>query len=163
MIRPESAERGYFRWMDNINDRCLSRQLWWGHQAPAYFIQIEGEHGDDSGGDLSATGRTEEEARKKAEEKFPKRNSHLNEILTCWIRGSRPASGPIQLWYGWISRLRNSISYLYLGDPLGYSLLPGCQDDHAWHQDDRQDSLPRSVLSFVDQRLRGEENVKVTW
>ena len=29
----------YRHWMDNIRDWCLSRQLWWGHQIPAYFIQ----------------------------------------------------------------------------------------------------------------------------
>ena len=35
VIRPESAEKNYFAWMEKINDWCLSRQLWWGHRAPA--------------------------------------------------------------------------------------------------------------------------------
>ena len=34
-IKPESAEKNYYSWMENINDWCLSRQLWWGHRAPA--------------------------------------------------------------------------------------------------------------------------------
>jgi len=29
VIRPESAEKNYYSWMKNINDWCLSRQLWW--------------------------------------------------------------------------------------------------------------------------------------
>jgi len=33
-IRPETADRSYHRWLANINDWCLSRQLWWGHQIP---------------------------------------------------------------------------------------------------------------------------------
>ncbi|MSP72763.1 MAG: valine--tRNA ligase [Myxococcales bacterium] len=33
---PESWEKTYFQWMDNIRDWCISRQLWWGHQIPAW-------------------------------------------------------------------------------------------------------------------------------
>ena len=88
IIRPESAEKSYFRWMRNLNDWCLSRQLWWGHQAPAYFVKIEGEDGDDSDGNLWVTGRTEEDARKKAEEKFPGKNFSLvrdPDVLDTWF------------------------------------------------------------------------------
>ena len=28
----------YRAWMENINDWCISRQLWWGHQIPAYYL-----------------------------------------------------------------------------------------------------------------------------
>lgn len=34
---PERLEKTYFNWMDNIKDWCISRQLWWGHQIPAYY------------------------------------------------------------------------------------------------------------------------------
>ncbi|KUJ06220.1 valyl-tRNA synthetase [Mollisia scopiformis] len=47
-ILPETAEKSYIRWMENINDWCLSRQLWWGHQAPVYFAQIDGEEHDEA-------------------------------------------------------------------------------------------------------------------
>ena len=30
-------EKVYFQWMRNIQDWCISRQLWWGHQIPAWF------------------------------------------------------------------------------------------------------------------------------
>lgn len=33
---PESWEKTYFEWMGNIRDWCISRQLWWGHQIPAW-------------------------------------------------------------------------------------------------------------------------------
>ncbi len=38
-ILPESWTATYFHWMHNIHDWCVSRQLWWGHQIPAYFCQ----------------------------------------------------------------------------------------------------------------------------
>ncbi|MDR1039130.1 MAG: valine--tRNA ligase [Deltaproteobacteria bacterium] len=34
---PKSWERTFFDWMDNIRDWCVSRQLWWGHQIPAWY------------------------------------------------------------------------------------------------------------------------------
>ena len=34
---PKSWEKTYFEWMYNIRDRCISRQLWWGHQIPAWY------------------------------------------------------------------------------------------------------------------------------
>lgn len=36
-IIPESWTKTYFHWMRNINDWCISRQLWWGHQIPVYY------------------------------------------------------------------------------------------------------------------------------
>jgi valyl-tRNA synthetase len=36
---PEKFVNTYRHWMDNVRDWCLSRQLWWGHQIPAYFIK----------------------------------------------------------------------------------------------------------------------------
>jgi len=40
---PEKWEKIYFNWMHNIQDWCLSRQLWWGHRIPAYYCQQCGE------------------------------------------------------------------------------------------------------------------------
>ena len=33
---------GRFRWLDNIRDWCVSRQLWWGHRVPAYYVKVKG-------------------------------------------------------------------------------------------------------------------------
>ena len=34
---PKKYEKMYFNWMNNIQDWCISRQLWWGHRIPAYY------------------------------------------------------------------------------------------------------------------------------
>ncbi len=52
---PENWSKTYFEWMYNIQDWCISRQLWWGHRIPAWY--------DDSGNIY--VGRNEAEAREK--------------------------------------------------------------------------------------------------
>ncbi len=54
---PENWVNTYNQWMNNIQDWCISRQLWWGHQIPAW-------HGDDGSFFVA---RNEDEARAKAE------------------------------------------------------------------------------------------------
>ena len=56
---PARFEKIYFNWMENIRDWCISRQLWWGHRIPAYFLP--------EGGYVVAA--TPEEALKLAQEK----------------------------------------------------------------------------------------------
>ena len=34
---PENWEKTYFNWMENIEDWCISRQIWWGHRIPAWY------------------------------------------------------------------------------------------------------------------------------
>jgi len=52
---PRNAENIYFSWMRNIEDWCISRQLWWGHRIPAWY---------DADGNIYV-GRSEAEAREK--------------------------------------------------------------------------------------------------
>ena len=52
---PKNAENIYFSWMRNIEDWCISRQLWWGHRIPAWY---------DTDGNIYV-GRSEQEARDK--------------------------------------------------------------------------------------------------
>ncbi len=41
-IVPESWEKTYFQWLENIEPWCVSRQLWWGHQIPAWYDEEGG-------------------------------------------------------------------------------------------------------------------------
>ncbi len=43
VIMPQSGERTYFHWLENIEPWCISRQLWWGHQIPVWY-DTEGNH-----------------------------------------------------------------------------------------------------------------------
>jgi valyl-tRNA synthetase len=89
IIRPDLQKRQYLQWMRNLQDWCLSRQLWWGHQIPAYFIRIEGEDGgNDADDNYWVCGRTEQEAQAKAEQKFPGKKITLKrdeDVLDTWF------------------------------------------------------------------------------
>ncbi|PQE30916.1 hypothetical protein CJF32_00007934 [Rutstroemia sp. NJR-2017a WRK4] len=89
VIRPELQKRQYLQWMRNLQDWCLSRQLWWGHQIPAYYIGIEGEEeGSDADDNYWVCARTEQEAREMAEQKFPGKKVTLKrdeDVLDTWF------------------------------------------------------------------------------
>jgi valyl-tRNA synthetase len=40
---PDRFSKTYLHWMENVHDWCISRQLWWGHQIPAYYCEDCGE------------------------------------------------------------------------------------------------------------------------
>ena len=62
---PERWSKIYFNWMENIQDWCISRQLWWGHRIPAYYLKGNGEQGTGNGEDVFVA-ETAEEALEKA-------------------------------------------------------------------------------------------------
>lgn len=70
-IVPAEHEKTWFQWLDNIRDWCVSRQLWWGHQIPAWFATKKGETGvlktDMASNDRWVVARNEEDAYVKAE------------------------------------------------------------------------------------------------
>lgn len=46
-IVPERFEKVYYHWLENIQDWCISRQLWWGHRIPAWYREKDGDpHGE---------------------------------------------------------------------------------------------------------------------
>jgi valyl-tRNA synthetase len=71
-IVPEQWEDVYFRWMRNIHPWCISRQLWWGHQIPAWY---------DQDGKIYVA-QTEEEARMQAGGKALTRDP---DVLDTWF------------------------------------------------------------------------------
>ena len=52
---PENWSKTYFEWMHNIQDWCISRQLWWGHRIPAWYDESENVY----------VGKTEEDVRER--------------------------------------------------------------------------------------------------
>ncbi len=63
-IIPKDHEKTWFHWLENIRDWCVSRQLWWGHQIPAWFATRPNETGIDkndiANSDRWVVARTEE-------------------------------------------------------------------------------------------------------
>ncbi|KIK77445.1 hypothetical protein PAXRUDRAFT_834980 [Paxillus rubicundulus Ve08.2h10] len=65
-IGPAQSEADWYRWLENIQDWCISRQLWWGHRCPAYFVRIEGTKNDIDDAKNWVVGRTHKEATERA-------------------------------------------------------------------------------------------------
>jgi valyl-tRNA synthetase len=66
---PKSYENTFYAWMDNIKPWCISRQLWWGHQIPAWYgprVHTDPEFSKLESGFKIFVADTEEEARKQA-------------------------------------------------------------------------------------------------
>jgi valyl-tRNA synthetase len=74
---PENWDRTFYQWMRNIQDWCISRQLWWGHRIPAWY--------DDQGGIYVARSEAEalEQARVQHGREVPLRQDE--DVLDTWF------------------------------------------------------------------------------
>ncbi|MGO5065431.1 valine--tRNA ligase [Clostridium sporogenes] len=105
---PERFEKTYFNWMENIQDWCISRQLWWGHRIPVWYCKDCGE----------VIVATEEPT------KCPKCNSEKlqqdNDVLDTWFSSA--------LWpfstLGWPDKTPD-LKYFYPNNTLvtGYDII----------------------------------------
>lgn len=94
-IIPADHEKTWFQWLDNIRDWCVSRQLWWGHQIPAWFATTKEENGKISKNDMEhnhrwIVARSEEEAKQKALEMLGCSHDELvlerdEDVLDTWF------------------------------------------------------------------------------
>lgn len=87
-ITPKTSEAEYFHWLENIQDWCISRQLWWGHRCPVYFVTFDGAENDRLNNDYWIAGRSYEEALEKAQKKFPNQTFTLEQdedVLDTWF------------------------------------------------------------------------------
>eukprot|EP01132_Coremiostelium_polycephalum_P010887 gene10887-13337_t len=69
-IIPSSHNATWFRWLEQIKDWCISRQLWWGHRIPAYHAIVKGVTPDPYNTDQYVAGMNREEALQNAIAKF---------------------------------------------------------------------------------------------
>ncbi|GAB2911903.1 valine--tRNA ligase [Paraburkholderia jirisanensis] len=73
---PENWTSTYYQWLENIQDWCISRQLWWGHQIPAWY----GENGE------IFVAKSETEARAKADAQgYSGALKRDNDVLDTWF------------------------------------------------------------------------------
>ncbi|KAI0791363.1 tRNA synthetases class I-domain-containing protein [Abortiporus biennis] len=88
IINPKASEAEWYHWLENIQDWCISRQLWWGHRIPAYFVNIEGEEQDANDGKHWVVGRTLEDATEKAKKLAGNKKFTLEQdpdVLDTWF------------------------------------------------------------------------------
>ncbi|MGN0855609.1 MAG: valine--tRNA ligase [Kiritimatiellia bacterium] len=74
---PERWSKIYFNWMENIQDWCISRQLWWGHRIPAWYLK--GTEKDENAAVFVA--ETPEGALRQAREKLGRDELRLDDLV----------------------------------------------------------------------------------
>lgn len=88
-ITPKTSENEFFRWLENIQDWCISRQLWWGHRCPVYYVKLEdGTEQSPADNQWWIAGRSLEEAEEKAAKKFAGKKYTLEQdedVLDTWF------------------------------------------------------------------------------
>ncbi len=83
---PHRWEKVYKDWLDNINDWCISRQLWWGHQIPAWYVLKQSEDSIDQNTPY-VVARNEKEALSKATKEYGSNLQLIRDkdVLDTWF------------------------------------------------------------------------------
>ncbi|MEM5520152.1 valine--tRNA ligase [Sulfitobacter sp. AS59] len=124
-IMPESGEKTYYNWLDNIEPWCISRQLWWGHQIPVWFGPSIGEDGTLSDtNDKQFCAADEKSAIALAEEYYRK---HLSETAT--VTPVKEVEGPnperVQEYYGRLGKNSSAENVIVSSDVEAATLADG--------------------------------------
>ena len=78
---PQKYVNTYKNWLENIQDWCISRQLWWGHRIPAYYYPDKSDNSEDSeNSDNFVVAETAEKALELAREKSGNANLQLSDL-----------------------------------------------------------------------------------
>uniref|UniRef100_A0A4W6DB77 Valine--tRNA ligase, mitochondrial n=1 Tax=Lates calcarifer TaxID=8187 RepID=A0A4W6DB77_LATCA len=90
-IIPHFYTKTWKNWLSNISDWCISRQLWWGHQIPAYQVELPNSTDkEEVGSEQWVWGRSEDEARLRAAVKYGVRPEAITltqdpDVLDTWF------------------------------------------------------------------------------
>ena len=87
-VLPKSSEGDWYRWMRDMQDWCISRQLWWGHRCPAWLLIIDGKRAEPSDDKSWIVERCEEdamEAAKKISDGRPFTIEQDDDVLDTWF------------------------------------------------------------------------------
>uniref|UniRef100_A0A1D1ZGU5 valine--tRNA ligase n=1 Tax=Anthurium amnicola TaxID=1678845 RepID=A0A1D1ZGU5_9ARAE len=89
-IIPEQYAVEWKRWLENIRDWCISRQLWWGHQIPAWYVILDDDDLSEFGShdDHWVVGRNEDEALLEAKKLYPGKKFKIvqdPDVLDTWF------------------------------------------------------------------------------
>lgn len=81
---------GHCRWLENIRDWCISRQLWWGHRVPAWYAMLDDDELKELGAynDHWVVARNEEEAYEEASKRYTGKQFQLfhdPDVLDTWF------------------------------------------------------------------------------
>ncbi|MEM6658517.1 MAG: class I tRNA ligase family protein, partial [Pseudomonadota bacterium] len=80
-IIPESGEKTYYHWLENIEPWCISRQLWWGHQIPVWYgPEVDNEGKPIAGATKAFCAESEDAARDQSLAYYKKRGAHVANI-----------------------------------------------------------------------------------
>ena len=102
---PAKYKNTYRYWMENIKDWCISRQLWWGHRIPAYYLP--------KGGFVVATSKEEALALAKTKVDYPITEADLRQDEDCLDTWFSSWLWPISLFDGINNPGNEEIKYYY--------------------------------------------------
>ncbi|RIA84259.1 tRNA synthetases class I-domain-containing protein [Glomus cerebriforme] len=171
VIKPSHHTEEWNRWLRNIQDWCISRQLWWGHPIPAYHLSYEGQPSSDG---LWFVAASNNEADQLVKEYFKQNNVSLqtnytlkqdDDVLDTWFSSALlplsalhwngeheiPVDYPtnmietgFDILFFWISRMTMLCTYFSGKPPFKNILL------HAMVRDSQGRKMSKSLGNVID-------------
>jgi valyl-tRNA synthetase len=165
---PKNWEKTYYEWMENIQPWCISRQLWWGHQIPAWYgpdgkvfvAEDRGRSARNALGIMSQEGSTEGLGRGNGESSPEEIMTRDEDVLDTWFSSA--------LWpfstLGW-PQTRRTVTLLSdqcAGHRLRHHLLLGRPDDDDGPALHEGRAVPVEPTVYIHALVRDEKGAKMS-